>query len=80
MSIKGLCYENYIQFWIMHSENTEVELLLPYLHFHGNTNILKELKHIGDVIGKGQYKLFFSEEEQVGGQGLGAFLFNFLVR
>lgn len=79
MPIKGLCFESYIEFQIMHSENTEAELLLLYLHFYGDTNILKESKHTGNVIDNGQYKAFFSEEE-VGGQGLGPFLFIFLVR
>lgn len=41
MPIKGDCFENCIQFWIMQSENIDTEPLLVYLHFYGNVNILK---------------------------------------
>lgn len=54
MTIKGLCFENYIQFWIMQSENIKSEPLLLYLHFYGNTNTLKESKHTGDIIDNGR--------------------------
>lgn len=66
MPVKGLCFENYIKFQIMHSENTEniTEPLLLYLHFNGNANILKESKHTGNGIENSRYKIFFVKKKE----------------